>query len=494
MNTASPQVIPATQILRTLAAHPGRWLVPAVLVSLVAAAYAVLRTPTWEATQALIVRNEAATSHEEPGKFRHADEMKTVQDTILELVKSRGVLEAALAEVGPPADRTSEAVWPSAEEIAAVRGQIRLAPPEGAEFGTTEVFYLEVKDHDAQRAVALAGAICGQLETHSQGLRDAKARSMIEELAKSVALAEADLQASTARLTETEESAGRDLTELRILEDSNSGQSVLRQTLSEVQNELRQVRLAQQSHHELLALLKAAQRDPGHLLATPNPLLESQPALRRLKDGLLDAQLRTAQLQGGMSDRHPRVMAAREAEEQVGRQLHDELAVAVRGLQVDLRLAGGREAMLQQRLDDATARLAWLASVRATYANLATETRNRAELLKKAQQNLAEAHAAQASARATSLISRIGSPETGTAPVGPGRATILLVGIAGGLLLGVGILVLTTQSQPAAQPEQPRPTVSTNGAGRSPRYEPLSHPDNLSLKQALQKLSNAQTA
>lgn len=499
MNATSPPAVHPTQILHILVAHPARWLVPTVAVALVAGAYAMLRPAVWQATQALIVRSEAANSREEPGKFRHSDEMKTVQGTLLELAKSRAVLDSALAEVGPPADRASEAAWPTAEEVDALRGQVKLTPPKGAEFGTTEVFYLKVLDQDRDRAVALARAICDQLQLHSQELRDTKAQSMIDELAKSVALARAALDESTRRLTETETLAGRDLTELRVLQDSNSGESILRRTITEVESELRQVRTVQGVGRELLALLKDAQDDPGQLLATPNRLLESQPALRRLKNGLVDAQLRTALLRGSMASLHPRVVAAEEAEAQIGRHLHDELTVAIRGIQVDLRLADIRASMLQDRLDDATGRLVKLAAVRAAYANQVAENHNRAELLKQAEETLAEAYAAQASAKATSLIAPIDLPEVGTSPVGPGRATILAFGIAGGLLIGMAVLVLTTEI-PSLPPAK-GPAAENGRASRLPA--PLGNvaTDNahlpngsLSLRQALQKLTDAQTA
>ena len=42
-----------------------------------------------------------------PGKFSYPEEMKTVQETILEVVKSRSVLAAALREVGPPAGNST---------------------------------------------------------------------------------------------------------------------------------------------------------------------------------------------------------------------------------------------------------------------------------------------------------------------------------------------------------------------------------------------------
>ena len=57
-----------------------------------------MRKPTWEASQALVVRNEAVGSQDIPGKFRHSDELKAILDTVLELSKSRSVLNATLVE------------------------------------------------------------------------------------------------------------------------------------------------------------------------------------------------------------------------------------------------------------------------------------------------------------------------------------------------------------------------------------------------------------
>ena len=57
---------------------------PAALVAIVAAVYALASQPTWQASQALILRNEAAAGESGLGKFNRADEMKTVQETILE--------------------------------------------------------------------------------------------------------------------------------------------------------------------------------------------------------------------------------------------------------------------------------------------------------------------------------------------------------------------------------------------------------------------------
>ena len=241
----------------------------------------------------------------------------------------------------------------------------------------------------------------------------------------------------------------------------------------------------------MLGLLNDAAADPGRLLATPSRLLESQPALRRLKDGLVDAQLRTAGLQGHMSAAHPLVLAAKEAEEEIGRHLHDELAIAARGVEGDRRLSADRVARLQGQLSETTDRLRRLAEFRAVYNNQVAETSNRTRLLERAQQNLAEARSAQAGAKAASLLTCIDSPDAGIRPIGPSRATIILLGIAGGLLLGFGVVFLTTpkaQPDPAAPPADDLVLPPPRATATVGPVMPIFPVRSLSLKEALYKI------
>jgi uncharacterized protein involved in exopolysaccharide biosynthesis len=458
-------------LVRLLIAFPLRWLVPTVLVVLAAGAYAVVRPDTWEATQALIIRNEAANG-DAPGKFRHADEMKTLLETVLELAKSRSVLAQTLELVGPPADRSSSEAWPSDEEITLFSEAFKIAPPKGAEFGTTEVFYLKVQDKNRRRAIALATTLCNQLEARYNQVRDGRAQSMVAELTKSVQLAQADLQAATARLKHVEQKVGSDLAELRHLSQASGGgvESDLRRKSLELESELRTAVAKERNLTALVDNLESSLADQGQLLATPNGLLESQPALRKLKEGLLDAQLRTAQLLGSMSAVHPQVIAAREAEQEIRRHLRGELIVAIRGVELDQNLASNRVSTLEEQLSSVRQRLELLAGLRSEYAGLVAEVDHRTKLQEEAQRQLVEARATQSSALTASLISRLDAPTTGSRPLGPGRTMLLLAGLAGGPVFGLAILLI---SLPAAAPIAVRPPVQSAKHGLSLRKGPL---------------------
>ena len=138
-------------------------------------------------------------------------------------------------------------------------------------------------------------------------------------------------------------------------------------------------------------------------------------------------------------------------------------------MKIDLRLGAERLDMLQRQLADATGRLDRLAGLRATYANLVSETRHRTGLVEQAEQNLAHARASQASAATASLISRVDGPDAGSKPLGPGRAMICLIGLAGGLLAGFGVLMLTVPPEAVVPPVRETTSVPAVHEGNGPQ-------------------------
>jgi uncharacterized protein involved in exopolysaccharide biosynthesis len=430
-------------LIRTLRTHVRWWVVPAVVCAVLAAGYSLVAPRNWSATQTLIVRPEAASvSEERLGKFSDLSEMKTLQETILELTKSRSVVAATLREVGPPSGHRRLDRWPTMLDIEEFRERVDMRPPGGAEFGKTEVFYLSVRDTDRDRAGALVAALCGQLQQRMQRLRDERAQSMMAELERTVGMAADDLAVQTGLLTKFEANIGADLNELRSLNAQVGTQGGVTQELQSIEAERRANDATHQENVRLLKLLSSAKEDSKSLLATPSSLLKSQPAVAQLKDALVAAQIRTASLLGSRSEAHPFVIAAREAEESIRAQLYEEVAVAIRGLAVDIELNADREKALVEKWNSSRERIARLAGARAEYANLVASVENHSRLVEAAGKNLADARARQAGARSASIISRVDGVEAGIYPVGPSRKTITAAGGFGGLVIGLGFIFL----------------------------------------------------
>ncbi|MGI9427424.1 MAG: GumC family protein [Bythopirellula sp.] len=436
-----------------LVEHRRKWLLPTIAGSVLALGYALVMSRYWEATQGLVVRSEASsTATNEPGKFVDLYAMRTFQETILELARSQQVINATLQSV----DGLTEEV--SAEEIDELREQLSLLPAGGAEFGKTEVCYLQVKDTDRERAIKLVGELSRQIDLRLRRLREEQSQSLSRELQQKVEQAQAALDLETSRLAELEASVGADLGELRMLNASFSGQSDLRQQSVNLNDERRQASIEVRRLEELLIVLQAAQQDPGQLIAMPNSLLESQPTLRRLKDGLVDAQLRGARLEGTRTENHPQVQAAKQAVQHIRDDLHDELQVAVRGVQVELQLSRQRGSKLEAQYQDVQQRLSNLAGLRADYANRTSAVENSRNVLDQAQKHLGEVRATQVAAHSASLVTPIDKPETGPYPAGPGRSVVVLLGTFGGLAIGLGWLFLTVPTTPTIDDETEAPS------------------------------------
>lgn len=447
----SHPVIRPHDVLHTVTSHKRLLLAPIVVLTAVAVAFAIVRPKTWEAVQAMVVRSESSDTLTRLGRATELEQMKSTQETILELAKSRDVLVGALKQVGPGSDDDA-AHWPNEKALEGLQGSVAVEPPKGAEFGKTELFYLKVKDHDRTRAAALASAISTELQNRLAGLQKASSEGSIKELDRSVTLAKDDLIAATKQLSAMEQRAGNDLVELRILTESPSGDSDLRRNLVELEKELRAHKASQLENEESLRILKEAGNDPSKLMAAPSLLLKSQPALARLKDGLVDAQLRSGQALGTMSEDHPMVRGAREAERVIREQLHNEIALAIKGVTADQQVGADRIKSVETQIHQAQDRLSRLADMRAEYANLSDAVKSRSETLKAVEHELADAKARNAAANASSRLSLVGEPDTGTRPVGPGRSVIAAGGFGAGLLVSAAFAFLLIAPSPTPVP------------------------------------------
>jgi len=437
----SPWQQHVADVQQAFQAHKWLWLTPTLLMTSAAVLYAAVRPTTWKASQALVVRDEAVGTTTRHGRFENSDTMKAFQETILEVARSPIVVAEALRQVNQ-AHRIPAATPPTDQQVRSLQKKIDVSAPKGSEFGSTEVIYLSVTGRTREAAVALTDAVCDQLERHLANLRNARAASVISELEETLHLALTDLQEATERLQAMERDVGSDLSELRVLNQSGAGEGNLRLALNQITLELRQATTTFDTQQQQRELLLRARDNHDELLATPSQFLESQPALRRLKDGLVDAQLRTSDLRGRMSLEHPQVQAALRAEAEVRSSLQVELDAALRTLSADLQVSRRQVESLEQQHHDLQARLDRLASLRASYAALVEEVRRQTTIVDQAKKDLSDARARRNASQSSSLITRFQAPQAGGSPVGPGRATIVGAGLVGGLLTGTGIVFL----------------------------------------------------
>lgn len=454
MPRSAPSGVSHRSLITLLVEHRKLWIAPMLIAAVLAGVMTLMVPRKWKATQGLLIRPEVAgLGSDRLGKFSDLSEMKTLQETLLELARSKSVVTQALEKVGPRKAWFGPKHWPTAQDVADFRDAMVMTPPGGAEFGKTEVFYLGVLDKDPKRAAALVAALSEALEERTKEIRQKQATSMIAEVQRGVDQAQADLNAKIATLGEFESNVGASLSDLRSLLNPIGGSSETSQDVLAIHAEIRSNESERRSSQKLLEVLRGAQNDPTKLIATPNTLLASQPSVARLKQGLVDSQLAKARLMGRFSAKHPLVLAAEESAVQIRQELHDELATAIRGVEIELALSHDRDQALDAKLKKHQDNQRKLANHRAAYSQLVADVENQTQLVDTARTRLAEAQGQQAGAQSSSLLSRIDEVESGLRPVGASRSTVVAAGGLFGLLLGLGFVFWRHGPSPVSSDE-----------------------------------------
>jgi uncharacterized protein involved in exopolysaccharide biosynthesis len=455
-------------LLGTARRRPGLWLVPLALAVLVAIVMAFAGPGKWDATQSFVVREELIGRIVGPGRFDSLDSMKTAQELIQEVARRPGVLERVLRAAGQE--------QPSREDVESLRKAISFEAPGGAEVGKTEILTMRIESSSAERATRLVDILFEETRREIRALRQREANSMLLEVGQSVDLAQERLTETTTAMREIESQVGDDLSELRGLTETWSGSSNLRQQITEIKAEIRQARQAEQEATLLIRHLQQAVNDPLELLATPRELLESQPALSELKRQLIDAQVNRSNVGGVYSASHPRYEATANSVEDIKRQVHEELAVALKGLESQQQLARQQAETLREQSQEISQRITVLASMRVDYARLVNELNLRNDELAVAHKEYAQAEAILRAAEKVDFMSRLDEAQPGLRPLGPSTKTLLLGAAVAGLLIGLGLLMMVTPSPtwlppgplPAAQPLMSPATAPPPAAEEQP--------------------------
>lgn len=449
-NTA--EVPPPAGFWHLARTRPALWLIPAASVWLATAAYLAVRPTEWEAVQTVSVRPQETPSEGE-SRWLDGDQRKSLQETLLELFRSRAVLEAALLETDRPGeaatkDGAKKDVDP--RRIERLRRVIKVTPPQGADLGSSDMLCLRVRDTDRTRAARLAEALCRQADLKWRALRRERAAAAAAEWERAVQTAEGELRRVNERLAAMETDLGARLPELRAWANGPGGDTPLMRRLSDYNTELRMTESELRDTEGLLRDVRAAVKDSSRLLDAANALIKREPSIEHWKTAWVEAQVRLADARGRMTDQHPEVVAAAAAEREIHGRLVEEISALVsilEGEQDDLR---AKRDLLQARIAGVNEEIRELAAKRVAYTNLVSEREQRLAVLQNARQRKDHARLTADAVTSTQLLIPMEGPETGLDPVGPGRAVILLGGLIAGLAFGFGVLAWCVPAPGAA--------------------------------------------
>jgi|LakMenEpi03Aug12_release.lakeMendotaPanAssembly.Ray.scaffolds.fasta_scaffold01823_31 uncharacterized protein involved in exopolysaccharide biosynthesis len=435
--SGSPNLV--RQLCKILFQWSPLWLATTATTTALGLAYiTMVKEDVWVASQAMIVRDEMGGTLNRQGRFDNKESLKGALDTILEIARNPQVVQHALQS-----QQTSDSAAISERMINDfIREQLTVRSPKGSEFGTTEIFYIDVRHMEKPQAVALNQAICTALEKRLQEIRMSRYEGIERELEYALDIAKEQRSVSTEQLKKIESQAGENLLDLRSLTDSLSAGGTSKAILDQLSSERRQVEVQKRQQQEDLRFLQTLEDDPARVLVAPSTVLNSQPGLKRMCEGLVDSQLQELQLSGRYTAAHPAVQAAKISAESIRQQLGSELKLARAALETEIYVSEQRIVLLDEQIKQSQQRITELADIRADYANILGEVRNRSVIVEQIEKDLAIAEANRRAAGQTSLVARIDSPVLSDKPIGPGNTTLLLASIVAGFLSGIGLILL----------------------------------------------------
>jgi hypothetical protein len=206
---------------------------------------------------------------------------------------------------------------------------------------------------------------------------------------------------------------------------------------------LRSLRSDYQIKLQLLEQLQDARRHADPLDLVPNEIFAFLPELERLKQALTEAELEHAHMSGNMTDKYPLVVAASGRVDKVRAMIRETIESAIRSLHAETQFVDSRAGIMANNIAGLHERLQRITRIRAEYSNWLSRVVNAQELVADTQRKMTSAAGHQVAVANANLINPMGEPECSTGPVGPSQLEIIVVGIAGGLLTGLGFLVLT---------------------------------------------------
>ena len=117
-------VVDYGKIRQILAKHRLLWIAPTILFGVLGTFYALTKSDTWQASQALLVRDEAVgeMGFGALGRFDSSDSLKRSLETILQIAKNKQVVVEALRQLDSTEARFADG--PSEQDVERIQDDI----------------------------------------------------------------------------------------------------------------------------------------------------------------------------------------------------------------------------------------------------------------------------------------------------------------------------------------------------------------------------------
>ncbi len=445
MQSTTDRPVSPRELANTIFIYQRMILLCTVLVGGAALVISYLEPKTWEASVKVWAQDQSAALRRAND---HAPEIQTrvkmVLSNLRELIFARSVLEetlvrcAAAEQADPPDAAHLE------EQGDRLRRAITIEAPKGSDFGTTEIFFVRLRDRDPSHAERLLQSLLDAFHKRYEQLSTEQANHLYDEIRLQVGESRQLLGQSEQNLEAFVSELGADLLELHTLVNTTGGESDLRKSLNSVNERLTPALIELQERTRFLDQVQKARLSPEPIVV-PAFLLHEYGALDETSRSLVKAHLDLDAVAARYKPDHSEYRSTEDRLRRTEQTCRAQADLALRALEKDIAAKKQSLDYLAETKQGYVKRMAELANKSVQYAGLVEEVRQRRETVAEVEKRLSDAFHAQLTAAQDVLLSTVDPPRTDPNPVSPRRALNIGVGTVLGLLIGLGLAFLARQ-------------------------------------------------
>lgn len=378
-----------------------------------------------------------------------AARVKMALTNVREVIYSRQVLESALVECGIlPRENSGAASVSQAErdrQSSRLGKSIRLEAPKGTDFGSSQIFFIKLRDRDPQRAPKLLAALLDSFRHRYEQLSAEQAQHLVHETSMQVEKSREQLTFAAKAFDECVKSLEGGMAELNSMSGSSSGDSELRRSLVQLNERLVPAEADLRVQRAFLQQLANAQADSTEFVEVPGPLVREYPALEQAVRDLSAAQSQMDSVAARVTPENAEYQMTEERLRLSEQTYLTEVERATAALEREIEAKTEAVNFMRGQRESYLERLAELTNQYVRFDGLRQELAQSRTIVADAERRRSDAAHALLTAAQETLFSTLDGPRASTNPVSPQRKMNFVLGTLLGLVTGIGLAFLARQ-------------------------------------------------
>ncbi len=408
-----------------------------------AAAFAFLQPKLYEASVQMWVQDENSAIRSSTNYAADsAARVRTLLSNLREVIYSRQVLEDTLKKADATASHHSEKDEADSsrprpdQSVSRLVDAIRLDGPAGSEFGSSQIFFVRLRQRDPKLAQQLLTGLLESFRGRYKHLSTEQAMHLYDETSAAAERAREQLGTATDSFDKFVQEMQGGMSELNSLSGSTTSDSELRRELTAINDQLLPAESELTLQTALLEEMQKARDEGVKQLMLPGSFVRDYPALDVSARELVSARIQMDDVAARTTAQNPEYPAAQERLRLAEKTFNNQLDQVADAVQREIAARTELVEFLQNDKDMFLGKLATLSNKFLQYDGLKQEVARCRAAVADAEKRRSEAFHGVLSTGEETQFATMDGPRTSAEPISPKPALTVTMGLMLGLFCG----------------------------------------------------------